>query len=314
MNPGAQPVLSEPRGHEAAGTTAATAGESAAQSVDESQGWAQAELLSTGTQPEGPGRLGRVPGVPPLTPPQGQPETLKEIGKRKHRQVLGCLRRAERQWTDVESCLCDQHGQRLQKLKVRASQHLQTKSTKKLSHYQELFTLSHQEAKVVAEVYNPSKFTRRAQRFRLHPGQAFDLELGHDLMQRSAQHSVLTYIKQERPGLVVISPPCEAFSVLNRLLDKLRRNNLDAMKRHLAKLKKGKILLNFAMQVCHVCHEQGTCATFVFEHPRCASSWKMPSVQRLLRQAGVILALADRSTRAAAQEADRVRDEQPDGC
>ena len=102
---------------------------------------------------------------------------------------------------------------------------------------------------------------------------------------------MLTYIKQERPGLVVISPPCEAFSVLNRLLDKFRRNNLDAMKRHLAKLKKGKILLNFAMQVCHVCHEQGT--TFVFEHPRCASSWKMPSVQRLLRQTGVILALAD---------------------
>ncbi|CAE7803733.1 unnamed protein product [Symbiodinium sp. KB8] len=117
------------------------------------------------------------------------------------------------------------------------------------------------------------------------------LKNGHDLLKRSVQHSVLTYIKQERPGLVVVSPPCEAFSVLNRLLDNFRKTNVAAMKRHLAKLKQGKILLNFAMQVCQVCHDQGS--TFVFEHPRGASSWKMPSVQRLLRQAGVILALAD---------------------
>ncbi|CAE7370323.1 unnamed protein product [Symbiodinium necroappetens] len=116
------------------------------------------------------------------------------------------------------------------------------------------------------------------------------LKNGHDLLKRSVQHSVLTYIKQERP-LVVVSPPCEAFSVLNRLLDNFRKTNVAAMKRHLAKLKQGKILLNFAMQVCQVCHDQGS--TFVFEHPRGASSWKMPSVQRLLRQAGVILALAD---------------------
>ena len=147
------------------------------------------------------------------------------------------------------------------------------------------------ESKTVAEIYNPNRFGRRAKQFRLHPGQAFDIELGHDLLKPSVQHSVMTYVQQERPGLVILSPPCEAFSTLNRLLDRFRQHNLAALRRHIDKLKRGKVLLNFAMKVCRQCLDQGT--TFVFEHPRGASSWTMPSVQRLLKQLGVILVVAD---------------------
>ncbi|CAE7233307.1 unnamed protein product [Symbiodinium sp. CCMP2456] len=220
--------------------------------------FASPSFSPTGMDLLGPDNM--VRNGPPPPQPVNRPSQAPSANKMASSSRSGKDLQAKNDWEEY------QEFRRWQALK---NSQKRCRSAKKVSHYQELFALSHQEAKVVAEVYNPSRFNSRAKKFRLHPGQAFDLEL----------------------GLVVISPPCEAFSVLNRLLDNFRKTDVAAMKRHLDKLKKGKILLNFAMKVCQACHAQGT--TFVFEHPRGASSWKMPSVQRLLRQVGVILAFAD---------------------
>ena len=210
---GRQLVAQQPQRHGASGDRSAPAGGTSATSSGEQHGrHLQGEPEHQGEwigqlDPRQPG-LGGVPGVQAFPGHEEQAEVNALLGKHRERQVLGHLRKAERQWTDVASCLCDSHGDGLSSLKVRACHALQGGSSKKVEYYQELFALSKVEAETVAEIYNPNRFGRRAKQFRLHPGQAFDIELGHDLLKPSVQHSVLTYVQQERPGLVIISPPC----------------------------------------------------------------------------------------------------------
>ena len=137
----------------------------------------------------------------------------------------------------------------------------------------------------VAEVFNPERFSKRAARFRLKTGRAFDLALGHDLLKLSNQQSILDYINHERPGLVIVSPPCNAFSSLNNLLMKFRQRNLGALKKYIKALDIGKKLLNFAMKVCELCHSLQI--SFVFEHPQTARSWQERSVRRLIARPGI---------------------------
>ena len=82
--------------------------------------------------------------------------------------------------------------------------------------------------KTVSEVRNANRrFGGKAEKFRLQPRQAFDIQLGYDLLP---QASVLNYILAERPGLVIISAPCDGFSVLNHLLSNFRAPDLNALK------------------------------------------------------------------------------------
>ena len=62
------------------------------------------------------------------------------------------------------------------------------------------------QAKVVVEVFNPGRFTTESRKHRLIPGQAFDLELGSDLLKVGCRQEVRRYLQSVKPGLVIISP------------------------------------------------------------------------------------------------------------
>ena len=66
--------------------------------------------------------------------------------------------------------------------------------------------------KVVSELYNPSRFQGKLKDFGLCRGQAFDLQLRHDLTKAGMRAEVRKYFRSVRPGRVVISPPCTLFS------------------------------------------------------------------------------------------------------
>ena len=234
-----------------------------------------------------PGQRGALPGVPPI---QGEEEVGPQVrlpaGRARH--ILAELRKAEQVWNDLDACLTGGEPE-LVKLKEKfRQQHHKGMSKKSKAHYKELMTLSSRE---VAEVYNPARFGPRAVKHNLQQGKAFDIVLGHDLLKPTQQQSVLSYIRCSRPGLVVISPPCGPFSQLNNLLADFRRSHLSSLKRYLKKVRDGKKLLHFAVEVCELCYSLG--CTFVFEQPWGASSWLSARLQQLGSRPNVWLARTD---------------------
>ena len=227
-----------------------------------------------------------LPGVPEVPEyaegPRWVPEEVRRLSPHQKRQFAGQLKDAERRWTVMEQCLlAEGSGLAAPGQKDDGSSGTMSMSKKQKKRMQhELHVMD-----TVAEVFNPERFSKRAARFRLKPGRAFDLALGHDLLKLSNQQSILDYINHERPGLVIVSPPCNAFSSLNNLLMKFRQRNIGALKKYIKALDMGKKLLNFAMKVCELCHSLQI--SFVFEHPQTARSWQERSVRRLTARPGI---------------------------
>ena len=252
---------------------------STAEDAAEQERRCQAQAAGANEEPNGevqrrantPAGLRGVPGVPALPGNEGQelssqpPEkrmiddaVVKALPVGQRRRIIGSLKKAERSWTDLLALF---------------EQEIEPSSERSVENKEVLAT------NVVAEVYNPKRFTSQAPKHSLRAGCAFDLVLGHDLLKPSTQHSVMTYIRHERPGLVIVSPPCGPFSQLNGLLSMFRNRNFKALQRYQEKLREGIKLLKFAVKVCTLCHELGL--VFVLEQPWGAKSWKHSSPRRL---------------------------------
>lgn len=60
----------------------------------------------------------------------------------------------------------------------------------------------------VPELFGPGRFAEKASAFRLLPGTAFDLRAGWDLATASGRQACWRLLDDERPVLVIGSPPC----------------------------------------------------------------------------------------------------------
>ena len=139
---------------------------------------------------------------------------------------------------------------------------------------------THQQLRTVAEVYNPGCFGKIAHRFNLIPGHAFDLKLDFDLLQTNKRNEVKQYIKDVRPGLVCIAPPCEMYSQLQNLSKHKRERVPSLLQKCLKRKSDGEQLLRFAIELCDLCNDLGI--KFLLEHPHAASSWKHRAMDQLL--------------------------------
>ena len=229
----------------------------------------------------------RVRGVPSMEAVPGvqegeqlEPGDLAQSRRKQvpRRQIISSLRRYEAAWTELSACLGPESNQALTSLKERVLQDMQRPSKPHLAYYTAFFNMSEKQLKTVAEIFNPKVFTPKAARHQLHAGRAFDIALGHDLLDPVVQHSVITYLQHERPGLVLLAPPCGSFSQLQNLGKQHRQNNPQSLQKYLSSLRQGKKLLRFACKVCEVCAAMGS--TFLLEHPWAAKSWQ----ERCLRQ------------------------------
>ena len=148
------------------------------------------------------------------------------------------------------------------------------------------------QAKVVAEVFNPGRFIKDSPKHRLIPGQAFDLELGNDLLKLGARREVRRYVQDVKPGLVVISPPCTMFSIMQNMNHKRNRKRGQAHARFVfQKLCEAKVLLRFGEEIAETVMSYG--GIFVFEHPLTSKAWEEPELQRLMLKDNVFLARGD---------------------
>ena len=89
----------------------------------------------------------------------------------------------------------------------------------------------------------------------------------------SDQKEVKRLVKRDCPLVIVVSPPCTAFSIANQ-------SDVDP------KALAGAIeMIRFAMELCEVQRRAGR--LFVFEHPQSSRAWQLESVVSLTTREGV---------------------------
>ena len=217
---------------------------------------------------------------------------------RLERQMEASLDRAHGIWSEVMSLLAQssEKAEQAGLAKLASCCGVQPcsapKDRKQFERFAGVLDKDVKQAKVVAEVFNPGRFTKESPKHKLIPGQAFDLELGNDLLKAGTRQEVRRYVQGVKPGLVVISPPCTMFSIMQNMNHKRNRRRGHAHARFIfQKLCEAKVLLRFGEEIAETVMSYG--GIFVFEHPLTSKAWEEPELQRLMKKDNVFLARGD---------------------
>ena len=132
----------------------------------------------------------------------------------------------------------------------------------------------------VSEVYSPPRLTARAKERGMKVGPAMDLITGWDFSVRAHCREALRLLREHRPTLVGLSPPCGPFSAM-RNLSSFKRNS-EVVEQE---VRRGRKHLRFAVTIALMQLNAGR--GFYFEHPAGARSWRTSEMQPLLRHPDV---------------------------
>ena len=140
----------------------------------------------------------------------------------------------------------------------------------------------------VTELFSPPRVTeemRRVPNLMFEGGETYDLfqdknGKAWDFRKAADRKQVRAEIMEQKPWMVIGSPPCTAFSSLMSF----NKNRMDNNKFN-KQISEGKLLLNFAVDIYKLQASQGR--HFLHEHPAGASSWSERCVKRLLKNARV---------------------------
>ena len=102
-----------------------------------------------------------------------------------------------------------------------------------------------------------------------------------DFLEAADRREALARIREQKPYLVIGSPPCTSFCSLNERWN-YKRMDPEEVRRRRAE---GNVLLGFAAQVYR--EQLAAGRHFLHEHPASASSWDDPCIERLLTKPGV---------------------------
>ena len=138
----------------------------------------------------------------------------------------------------------------------------------------------------IGEVYSEPRVTKQAEAQGIQSAGAYDLKNGYDFTKASDRERCFRKLEAEDPDVLVISPPCGPFSILQEW--NYRRMPL---KKAVVMLQEGVQHLNFAMRLYEWQVRRGKVA--LFEHPKGARSWHEPRVERCRKLPGVQLVDAD---------------------
>ena len=100
-----------------------------------------------------------------------------------------------------------------------------------------------------------------------------------DLSLPNVQQKVLKMIREEKPQMIIGSPPCSLFSILQN------GNPNNGSKELLEEYEKAKENVRFCIKIYRMQMEAGR--MLMHEHPTCASSWKLPEIDSLKKEVGV---------------------------
>ena len=213
-------------------------------------------------------------------------------GRRLLKQARTALGEAHDQWVDLMTCFLAPSANNQSCLE----QFLCTIDTKedrdqwgprKIHRLSKLLGIKKSKVREVAELFNPNRFGPRTKKWGLQQGKAFDLELGHDIRKEGVRRTIRQYINTQKPGLVCASPPCTFLSIMQNMANKVREQDPQKKKEFQKNLAEAKLLLSFAIEICHTVHEYG--GTFVFEHPWTSKAWHDHHMTPLLERDDIFL-------------------------
>ena len=144
----------------------------------------------------------------------------------------------------------------------------------------------------ISEIYSPPRLTAVASRHGLQPGWSLDLTTrdqrgeAWDFSKTSRRQDARELLERSRPGVLIGSPMCTAFSALQAL--SAHRRTPEENRRLLVE---AEVHLRFCCELYERQLKRG--AFFVHEHPATATSWRCECVRRLMAIPGVIATVAD---------------------
>ena len=139
----------------------------------------------------------------------------------------------------------------------------------------------------ITEVYLPERIARVAMEFGLVAVSSMDLTNGWDFTRSDHRRAAWIQIEKEDPYLLVGSPPCTWFSVLQELNLHVNRNNPAWRVKYEAEKVKTIQHVIFCFSLYDRQLKRGK--HFLHEHPWSARSWKLPKIGKLLEHPAVTL-------------------------
>jgi hypothetical protein len=141
----------------------------------------------------------------------------------------------------------------------------------------------------IAELYSPPRVTTylgSLPHVNLKAGMTFDLRMGRDgkkwdFLKAEDRIRARRLISQEKPFIVIGSPPCTDFSAWNTRLNHKRMSESEVRRRRI----EAETLLGFAIEVYE--HQLRHGRHFLHEHPASATSWDVPRMAELRRKKGI---------------------------
>ena len=211
--------------------------------------------------------------------------TMSKREMKLQRQARASLQRAETMWKDLmtlvgDSCVYsgDFSIDHLQTTGAKTSAAQQCKKSEK----RRMNALGLGGRKnLVSEIFNPNRFQKESIKQKFDHGRAFDITLGTNLLKSQDRQDVRHYVTTNKPGLVVVSPPCTLYTALQNLNQK-HLNSPEKIQAYLKRVAESQVLMRFAIEICRLVASYG--GTFLFEQPQTSRAWKEPFVEKLTKE------------------------------
>ena len=139
----------------------------------------------------------------------------------------------------------------------------------------------------ITEVYSPERVAEACKRFGMIPGSSMDIRTGFDFDRSEDRRRARDRVRSERPTLLVGSPPCTMFSLLQELAKACNRDKPGWLEAHEAKVEKAKRHIRFCCELYQLQQDAGR--YFLHEHPWSAKSWNLDCIDRIRNAPGVRL-------------------------
>lgn len=132
----------------------------------------------------------------------------------------------------------------------------------------------------VTEIFSSERVTTLCERFGLTPRSSTDLMSGWDVDFEQDRMRAEKLVKAEKPNLLIGSPPCTHFSILQSLTQCLNRDNAELLEHFEMNIQKS---IRHIRCGCHLYNIKNGCRTlFSHEHAWSAGSWDLDEMEELL--------------------------------
>ena len=143
----------------------------------------------------------------------------------------------------------------------------------------------------ISEVLSPPRVLMQGMKIGLRAGSSMDLLTGWNFELKADRDRAIRQIDEEQPVLVIRSPPCTYFS----MLQDLNKFNMRHDERWLARFNDNLIKAIDHIKFCIKLYIRQMSAGryWLHEHPRSAKFWQIPEMKELLKDSRVQVAYAE---------------------